>query len=92
MEVKEFEAEAVARIVCDRLGIAVPSERYLTPYLMSRNEIPHQVSVENICFAANKILTMCYGPQKMAYRDGLLFKHDEKFQELVKSIKSKKNN
>ncbi len=92
IEVKEFEAEAVARIVCDRLGIAVPSERYLTPYLMSRNEIPHQVSVENICFAANKILTMCYGPQKMTYRDGLLFKHDEKFQELVKSIKSKKNN
>jgi len=90
--VREFEAEAVARMVCDRLGIGTHSERYLAPYLFTRNEIPREVSVENICFAANKILTMCYGPQKMTYRDGLLFKHDEKFQELVKSIKSKKNN
>lgn len=89
---EEFEAEAVARMVCDRLGIINRSEQYLGPYLAQNNEIPPHISIENICLAANRILTMCFCQQKMTYRDGLLFKHDEKFQEDIKSIRSKKNN
>ena len=88
---KEFEAEAVARMVCDRLGIINRSERYLSSYLAQNNEIPPHISIENICLAANKVLNMCFETQKMTYRDGLLFKHDEAFQEKVKSTKSQKN-
>lgn len=83
-DVKEFEAEAVARMVCDRLGYVNKSEKYLAPYLMKHNEIPHDVSIENICFAANKILTMIFDEQKMTYRDGYLYKYDEKFKSTVK--------
>lgn len=87
---EEFEAESVARMVCDRLGVDNCSERYLASYLDSNKEIPGEVSVENICFAANKILSMVFASQKFTYRDGLLYKHDEKFRELLKSIKTKK--
>ncbi len=87
-DVREFEAEAVARMVCDRLEIVNTSERYLAPYLAKYNEIPQEASVENICLAANKILTMCFGFQKFTYRDGLLFKHDKEFQEIVERIKA----
>ena len=83
-DIKEFEAEAVARMVCDRLGIENKSERYLASYLLTNNEIPHDVSIENICFAANKILTMIFDEQKMTYRDGYLYKYDEKFKSTVK--------
>lgn len=87
-DVKEFEAEAVAKMVCDRIGICNPSERYLASYLDSHDEIPHDVSIENICFASNKILTMCLGAQKITYRDGLLYKHDEDFKDLIKRKKA----
>ncbi len=83
-DIKEFEAEAVARIVCDRLYIKTTSERYLEPYLEKYKELPKTISVENICSAANKILTMCFSAQNFPYRDGFMYKYDEKFQSTVK--------
>ncbi len=84
-DIMEFEAEAVARIVCDRLGIRTTSERYLEPYLKKYKELPKSISVENICIAANKILTMCLPNSRFTYRDGMLYKYDKDFQTKVKN-------
>jgi Zn-dependent peptidase ImmA (M78 family) len=87
-EAEEFEAEATARIICDRLNIKNQSERYLSSYLDEHEELPEGVSVENICYAANKILVMCSGA-KFTYRDGLLFKHNKEFKNIEKNISKK---
>lgn len=39
-EIKEFEAESVAWLACERLGIENPSARYMTSYLEGSETIP----------------------------------------------------
>lgn len=54
---REFEAESVAYIVCGRLGIQNPSEKYLANYFETSNEVP-AVSPEVILKAAGLIEAM----------------------------------
>jgi hypothetical protein len=61
--VAEFEAEAVAYLVCQRLEIATPSDRYLSDYLGKDGEIP-PISPENVMRSAGLIEQMGKGKMK----------------------------
>lgn len=54
MESKEFEAESVCWLVCERNGIKNPSAEYLAELLDSNNEIP-PVSIEAVMKAAGTV-------------------------------------
>lgn len=84
---KEFEAESVAWLICERLGIGNPSEKYLSNYLTNNNEIPIEVSIERILYATKEVWNICSSQSKLNYRDGLLFKHCNDFKECVKRLK-----
>ena len=43
--VREFEAESVAYLVCARQGIKTPSDSYLSDYMLKNNELPN-ISLE----------------------------------------------
>lgn len=57
IEVKEFEAESVCWLLCEREGIKNPSAEYLSNYLNSYNEIPG-ISIDTVLKAAAKIEQM----------------------------------
>ena len=57
INIREFEAESVAWLVCERAGIKNPSAEYLSGYLNENAQIP-QVSLENVLKAAGMIETM----------------------------------
>lgn len=83
---KEFEAESVAWIVCERLGIKNPSENYLAGYITKSDttEIIHKsVSIERILAAANEVERML---KTVDYRSTLLYKHCEGFKQQCKSM------
>jgi hypothetical protein len=63
--VEEFEAEAVAYLVCRRLGVDTPSGRYLSLFLERDSEIP-PISPENVMRSAGLIEQM--GREKMGVR------------------------
>lgn len=52
--IKEFEAETIAWLVCERAGIKNPSEKYLAGYIKDNAEIPN-ISIEMILKAVNQI-------------------------------------
>jgi hypothetical protein len=56
-DVREFEAESVARLVCARLGIAPPAEEFLGLFTEEAREIP-PLSLECIMKAAGLIEQM----------------------------------
>jgi len=55
--VREFEAESVAHMVCARSGIDIPSEKYLACYVDSTEQVP-PISLECVMKAAGLIETM----------------------------------
>jgi hypothetical protein len=57
LSTKEFEAESVAWLVCERAGINNPSVAYLSGYLNENAQIP-QVSLETVLKAAGMIESM----------------------------------
>lgn len=57
INIREFEAESVAWLVCERAGIKNPSAEYLSGYLNENAQIP-QVSLENVLKAAGMIEAM----------------------------------
>lgn len=57
-EAAEFEAESVSWLVARRLGVAPPSDRYLSEYLQDGREIPWETSVEEIMKAATLVERM----------------------------------
>ena len=59
VKVKEFEAETVAWIVCDRPGIKPPSAEYLNGYLDKDGQIP-QISLESVLTASGLIKSMLH--------------------------------
>ena len=63
--VREFEAESVAYMVCTRLGIDNPSERYLAGYAGQQNEVP-PISLECVMKSAGRIESM--GREKLKPR------------------------
>ena len=87
---KEFEAESVSWIVCERLGIHNPSEGYLAGYVDTTDTesyISEQVSVERIMAAANEIERML---KNLDYRSGLLYKHCDGFKQLCRMLSHEK--
>ena len=63
-QVREFEAETVCWLVCKRLGIINPSEKYLKHYLENNNEVPEGISFDAILKACGKIENMLLGKYK----------------------------
>jgi hypothetical protein len=57
--VKEFEAESVAWLVCERLGINNPSASYLSGYVNENDEIPN-ISLETVLKAVNIVESMIH--------------------------------
>lgn len=58
-EQKEFEAETVSWLVCERLGIKNPSAQYLSDYLNHNDQIP-SVSIDTILKATNTVESFIY--------------------------------
>lgn len=58
IQVREFEAETICWLVCERCNIYNPSEQYLHEYLSNNNEIPEGISIYHILKAAGKIESM----------------------------------
>jgi hypothetical protein len=54
---REFEAESVAYLVCKRLGLMVPSAKYLSGYLGSAREVP-PISLDRILVVAGLVERM----------------------------------
>lgn len=81
---EEFEAEAIAWIVCRRLDIESQADRYIAGYIESNENIPDGISIENIFTASKKILDMIDAPQ--SYKQGALWKYDSDFQTAMKKL------
>lgn len=58
--IEEFEAETVSWIVCQRVGIKNPSEKYLAGYLKQDQEIP-KASIDKIITAVAAVESMLGG-------------------------------
>ena len=57
-ETREFEAEIVSFIICERYGIGNRSWEYLSRVLDSQTTIPQDISVERVFKAANEVERM----------------------------------
>ena len=79
---KEFEAESVSYIVCNRLGIKTTSADYLSGYCKKNKTIP-AISVENIFTTCNHILNMIEG---IPLKQGILYKYDDNFKRYIDNI------
>ncbi len=56
-ELKEFEAESVAWLVCQRIGLKPPSAEYLSGYMGEDQKIP-PISLETVLKASGKVESM----------------------------------
>ena len=86
---REFEAESVAWLVCERLGVEKTSEDYLASYLedgMRQDTIHESVSIEQILKATYEV-ERTLAP--MRYSEGLLYKHCRAFKDFCKEHKDK---
>ena len=77
---KEFEAETVSYLVCQRLGISTHSVEYLANYLDKEGLIP-EISAELVFQAVDMIQDMA--SNYMSVVDCQLYKHDKEFKEKV---------
>lgn len=83
-----FEAETVAKLVCDHYGIKSDADGYLCEYVNSHDVIPKSVSPDYVLAAAVEIIQMVQG--KIPVDKSLLFKCDKSFQTKVLRLKNKK--
>ena len=60
---REFEAESVCWLICERMGIKNPSAAYLSGYLRNNEEIPN-ISIETVLKAAGMIETLMFGKKE----------------------------
>lgn len=77
---KEFEAETVSYLVCQRLGIKSHAVEYLADYFAENNLIP-EISAELVFQAVDIIQDMASG--YMSVIDCLLYKKDKEFKAKV---------
>ncbi len=84
---KEFEAETVSYLVCQRLGIKSHAVEYLADYFAENNLIP-EISAELVFQAVDIIQNMASG--YMSVIDCLLYKKDQKFKVRVDIEREKK--
>jgi hypothetical protein len=57
IEVREFEAESVTHLVCQRMGIETTSDQYLAGYYRAKKEVP-AISLDRILVSARLIEEM----------------------------------
>ena len=55
--VREFEAESVSFLACQRMGIDTPAAKYLSGYLNNNEEIP-EISLDAVFKAVQRIESM----------------------------------
>jgi Zn-dependent peptidase ImmA (M78 family) len=84
---KEFEAETVSFLVCQRLGIKSHAVEYLANYFADNNLIP-EISAELVFQAVDIIQDMASG--YMSVIDCLLYKKDKEFKAKVDIEREKK--
>ena len=84
---KEFEAETVSYLVCQRLGIESHAVVYLAHYFAENNLIP-EISAELVFQAVDIIQDMASG--YMSVIDCLLYKKDKEFKAKVDIEREKK--
>lgn len=84
---EEFEAESISWLICDRLGIKSPSEKYLNGYLDSNSEIPSDISIDMIFKASNDIWKMV--TEAVPLSKGYLHKFDKDFVTKIKALREK---
>ncbi len=60
---REFEAESVCWLVCERMGIKNPSAEYLNGYLRENQEIPN-ISIDAVLKAAGMVESMIRGSKE----------------------------
>jgi hypothetical protein len=63
--IREFEAEAVSHLVCQRLGIDSPSDQYMAGYLEAQERLP-EISLELVMKVAGDIERM--GKERLPLR------------------------
>jgi hypothetical protein len=61
---KEFEAESVCWLVCERLGVKNPSAEYLSGYLDNNQEIPN-ISIDSVLKSVGIIESMINGSKEI---------------------------
>ena len=85
-EQKEFEAECVSYLVCERHGVANRSWTYLSHWLDNNAEVP-SISYENIFRAADTIESLLKEqlPQDECTR-GLLYRYDKNYKKEIDAI------
>ncbi|MCF0210473.1 MAG: hypothetical protein HUK18_04065 [Bacteroidales bacterium] len=82
---REFEAETVSWLICERLGIHNPSEKYLSGYI-ERNDIPQGISINHILLAVAEIEKIMNQSESKALKQGLLWKHRKGFKDIMSEI------
>lgn len=85
---KEFEAESVAWLVCERLNINNPSKEYLAGY--HAEMIPNNVSIDHIFKAHNEIWKLLF--ERQYAKNSFLYKKDESFKKEVEKLKKNSKN
>ena len=79
-EVKEFEAETVSYLVCNRLGIISEPMKYLAGYVINDNEIP-EISLDVVFHAVDQIEQLA--KESFDITKSLMYKNDDKFKEIA---------
>lgn len=79
----EFEAETVAWLVCERIGIDNPSAEYLSGYLNNNSQVPN-ISIECILKMTNTIEAL-FKPLRI--EEGLLAKKDKDVKRQLQELK-----
>jgi len=85
-EVKEFEAEIVSYLVCQRLGIQTHSIEYLACYVNENEEIP-PIDINCVFEAVDLIEKMV--KENMDVTKCVMYKKDPEFKEKVDVVKAK---
>ena len=79
-EVKEFEAETISYLVCNRLGIKSEPMKYLAGYVINDNEIP-EISLDVVFHAVDQIEQLA--KESFDITKSLMYKNDDKFKEIA---------
>ena len=91
---QEFEAESVAWLICGRLNIITPADRYIAMTIGDDEFIPEDVSMECIFRAFNQAWDLCRGDKTMSVKEGLCYKNNKSIKDRIdaKKKKAKKSN
>lgn len=81
----EFEAETVSWLICERLGIENPSEKYLSGYI-EHNNIPYGISINHILLAVAEVEKIMNQFPSEALKQGLLWKHRKGFKDIMTNL------